>query len=58
MLSSITARVVFYPTLAYNVLIEKLSKREWYNRIDENVILGALPLRSMSEQVNKLQIQN
>jgi len=53
MISSIAARVIFYPSLAYNVLMEKISKRDWYNRIDENVILGALPLRSMSNKLIK-----
>lgn len=42
-------RVSFYPTLFYNVVMEKMSKRTWYNRIDENVLLGALPFRNMAE---------
>ena len=45
------ARVAFYPTLTYNILMEKLSSRQWYNRIDDTVILGALPFRSMTKQV-------
>ena len=45
------ARVTFYPTLFYNVLMEKISSRNWYDRIDETVILGALPFRSMTNQV-------
>ena len=57
MLSSIAARAIFYPSLAYNVFMERLSVRQWYNHIDEHVILGALPLRSMNNQViaNKIQ---
>lgn len=45
------ARVTFYPTLLYNVLMEKVTSRRWYDRIDDNVILGALPFRGMSKQL-------
>lgn len=45
------ARISFYPSLAYNVLLEKISSRNWYDRIDENVILGALPFRWMANDV-------
>uniref|UniRef100_A0A1B6CVP6 Phosphatidylglycerophosphatase and protein-tyrosine phosphatase 1 n=1 Tax=Clastoptera arizonana TaxID=38151 RepID=A0A1B6CVP6_9HEMI len=45
------ARVSFYPTLLYNVVMEKVSNRQWYNRIDENVLLGALPFRGMTQQL-------
>lgn len=46
------ARVSFYPTLLYNVLMEKATARNWYDRIDENVILGALPFRSQADDVS------
>jgi len=46
------ARVSFYPTLLYNVLMEKASARNWYDRIDEHVILGALPFRSQANDVS------
>lgn len=46
------ARVSFYPSLFYNVLMEKVTARRWYDRIDENMILGALPFRSMAKEVN------
>uniref|UniRef100_A0A069DWV9 Phosphatidylglycerophosphatase and protein-tyrosine phosphatase 1 n=1 Tax=Panstrongylus megistus TaxID=65343 RepID=A0A069DWV9_9HEMI len=45
------ARLSFYPTLLYNVLMEKVTSRNWYDRIDDTVILGALPFRSMTEQL-------
>lgn len=45
------ARVSFYPTLFYNVAMEKLTSRNWYDRIDETVILGALPFRRMTKQL-------
>ncbi|XP_001606959.2 phosphatidylglycerophosphatase and protein-tyrosine phosphatase 1 [Nasonia vitripennis] len=45
------ARVTFYPSLLYNVFMEKISTRRWYDRIDETVILGALPFRSTTKQL-------
>ena len=44
-------RVTFYPTLVYNIALEKLSVRKWYSRIDETVVLGALPWRTIAPQV-------
>jgi len=40
------ARVTFLPTLAYNVAMERVSARRWWDRVDSSVILGALPFRS------------
>lgn len=45
------ARVSFVPTLIYNIAMEKISSRQWYNYIDENIILGALPLKGMTKQL-------
>jgi len=45
------ARLSFYPSLFYNVVMEKISARNWYDRIDDHVILGALPFRSMTKQL-------
>lgn len=41
--------LAFYPTLAYNLLRNYVqpSKWQWYSRVDENLILGALPFKSM-----------
>ncbi|XP_063705590.1 phosphatidylglycerophosphatase and protein-tyrosine phosphatase 1 isoform X2 [Culicoides brevitarsis] len=47
------ARVTFYPTLFYNIFMERVSARRWYDRIDDNMILGALPFRTMSEELVK-----
>lgn len=46
------ARISFYPTLLYNVVMEKISNRRWYDRIDDTVILGALPFKGMSQHVS------
>jgi len=45
-LGAMFARITFLPTLAYNVAMERLSARRWYDRMDNKVILGALPFRS------------
>lgn len=34
--------------------MEKITARRWYDRIDETVILGALPFRGMTEKVQKI----
>lgn len=47
----LTARLFFYPTLAYNLLMERWSSRRWFDRVDNNLILGALPFRSMTRQL-------
>lgn len=52
-MSGALARLLFYPTLAYNVVMEKVSLRRWFDRVDETVILGALPFRSMTRQVRR-----
>lgn len=49
--SSMFARITFYPTLCYNVFMEKISTRRWFDRMDETVILGALPFKGMTRKV-------
>jgi len=41
--------LAFYPTLGYNLLRNYIqpTKWQWYSRVDENLILGALPFKSM-----------
>lgn len=52
------ARLSFYPSLLYNVVMEKVTSRNWYDRIDDTVILGALPFRSMTEHlIDKEQVK-
>lgn len=50
------ARITFYPTLIYNVFMEKVTSRRWYDRIDEHVLLGALPFRGMEQKVRILKL--
>lgn len=38
------ARIVFFPTLAWNVMLGRVLKvRCWWNRVDPNLIVGAFP---------------
>ncbi|XP_057604412.1 phosphatidylglycerophosphatase and protein-tyrosine phosphatase 1 isoform X2 [Hippopotamus amphibius kiboko] len=48
------ARALFYPTLLYTLFRGKVpgpARRDWYHRIDRTVLLGALPLRSMTRRL-------
>nr|KAF6343528.1 protein tyrosine phosphatase mitochondrial 1 [Pipistrellus kuhlii] len=48
------ARVLFYPTLLYTMVRGQVpgpARRDWYNRIDRTVLLGALPLRRMTRRL-------
>lgn len=46
----IGARLAFYPTLLYG-MCRINSSRTWYNRIDDKVILGALPLHKVAKEL-------
>ena len=50
------SRAAFYPTLLYNVVIERLGLVDWYTRIDDVIILGALPFRSTAEKVGEIHV--
>jgi len=47
------SKAFFYPSLAFNVALEKVSTRKWYSRIDKYVILGAFPFRSTVKQLKE-----
>ena len=43
---SLIAYLLFYPTLWYNqILCRIFSWRNWWDRIDEHLIIGALPMK-------------
>ncbi len=47
MIDKLTATILFYPTLAYNALLARvLNVRNWWDEVDQNVVLGALPFAS------------
>ena len=37
------ARVTFLPTLAYNVAMERVSARRWWDRVDDKVVPQKVP---------------
>ena len=49
--SGIFARVAFYPSLLWGIVTESSTKR-WYDRVDTNIILGALPFKSQTKEVS------
>lgn len=46
-------RLGFLPTLSYNVILNKLNIRPWYNRVDDKVLIGALPWISIKDALIK-----
>lgn len=44
-------RLSFLPSLSYNVVLNKLNVRPWYNRVDDKVIIGALPWLSIKDEL-------
>ena len=46
----IGARIVYYPTLLYGILRQS-ENRHWYDRIDDRVILGALPIHKIAKEI-------
>ena len=45
----VSSRVLFYPSLIYTMLMEKFSTREWFSRVNDHLIIGALPFKSMAQ---------
>lgn len=44
-------RIGFLPSLSYNIVLNKLNLRPWYNRVDDRVIIGALPWISIKDEL-------
>jgi len=55
---SLFNKLAFYPTLFYNVVMTQVTNRRWYDRIDETVLLGALPFRGMTKWVSYIYFLN
>lgn len=52
------ARFLFYPTLILNIVLCKaLGLRNWYDQIDECVILGALPSGNGVSELKKMGVR-
>lgn len=52
-------RLGFVPSLAYNVALNKFTKlRPWYNRVDDRVLIGALPWIKLKDKlINKEHVR-
>ena len=47
------SRVSFFPGIAWNTVTWRWRNYQWYNRIDNTIVLGALPFRSQAEEVRR-----
>jgi atypical dual specificity phosphatase len=50
-------KVFFYPTLLWTILLHRLlpDQRRWYDRVDERIIIGALPLKSQLDSLARVE---
>ena len=46
---------MFYPSLYWNLYMNRDSERRWYDRITGHIILGALPRKAMLEELCKTE---
>jgi atypical dual specificity phosphatase len=54
----VNARLLFYPTLFLNIVLCRVfGLRNWYDRIDEYVILGALPRKDDVPWLKKIGVR-
>ena len=44
------ARLIYLPSIV-RLIVREGPKQRWYDRVDDTVILGALPFRSQTKQV-------
>ncbi|XP_055342771.1 phosphatidylglycerophosphatase and protein-tyrosine phosphatase 1-like [Paramacrobiotus metropolitanus] len=44
-------KALFFPTILYNIVADSITSRTWYNRIDRHLVLGAIPFRSVLEDL-------
>lgn len=44
-------KAFFFPTILYNIVADTITSRSWYNRIDNHIVLGALPFRNILENL-------
>jgi len=45
------SRFMYFPGVGWNAIRWRLQNLQWYNRIDDTVVLGALPFRSQTVEV-------
>ena len=49
-------RVSYFPGIAWNTVTWRWKNYQWYNRIDNTVVLGVLPFHSQTEEVRREDI--
>ena len=54
----VSSRVLFYPSLIYTMLMEKFSTREWFSRVNDHLIIGAIPFKSMAQYLVDKEVQH
>ena len=52
------SRISFSPGIAWNTVSWRWRNYQWYNRIDNTIVLGALPFRSQAEEVRRKHFDN
>ncbi|MEZ6134367.1 MAG: dual specificity protein phosphatase family protein [Pirellulaceae bacterium] len=51
------ARAIYHPTLAYNVFLGRgLRLRRWWDYVDDQIILGAMPFRRDTHKLKELGV--
>jgi len=52
------ARTIFYPTLFWNMLLGRwLRVRNWWDEVDDDIVLGAFPFASDIDQLAKIGVR-
>ena len=52
MIAQVVARVMFLPSLAYNLYMEQTSERRWWDRVNERLILGVRFWKQFSHRLD------
>ena len=52
------ARLLFFPTLGWNLLLNRVKERwDWWNRIDDHVVVGAFPFRRLVPELQEAGVR-
>lgn len=57
LLGGFIARSVYYPSILWNAITNKITGRTWYNRINDHIILGAIPMKFMTEELSQNNVK-
>ncbi|MEM7476407.1 MAG: dual specificity protein phosphatase family protein [Planctomycetota bacterium] len=57
MFKALIARAIYYPTLGYNFLLGRiLKRRNWWDPINDHLILGARPMRGDPQRFHEMGV--